>query len=139
MVGFYVKKVKTTGLFIKHSFITYTCSSCNKKVKELPMKNLVETNYGYKFKNIELSHCSCGCHTNFITKLTFKDLKLTFKKTCRECDAIWNFTSKDANSSGYKQIALLGSPFSGNIKESDLNRCEKCGSRKVTIELLEEI
>lgn len=139
MVGFIFKKIKKTGLFKKHIYITYACPNCRKTVKELPIENFIETTYGYKFSDIEQSHCPCGYHANFIIKDKSKlDENRTFKRTCRECGAAWNFTFYDAKLSSAKKMAAIGSAFSDNIKEADLNRCDKCGSRKVTIEFSED-
>jgi hypothetical protein len=101
----------------------------------------VRYKYGYILSG--LFNCSCGYSANFIVQNARKiNNSATLKRTCKECSSVWNFNKDDVTMSDVKKFMTIANPTLATIitesKDYDFNRCDKCGSRKVTVELIEE-
>ena len=117
------------------------CPNC-KNINKISKSDITKTKYGYKLKDFII--CKCGYSSNIIMKNQFKlESSDTFKATCNECGSVLNFYSDDLREQTAKGFKNLGQAFSAfrltpGERIEDYNRCSKCGSRKVVVELIED-
>ena len=120
--------------------INCTCPNCKTKIK-IAKSDSIKTKYGYKLK--AFANCRCGYSSNVIMKNIIKvDKSDTFKATCKECGSVLNFYSDDLREQSAKGLKNVGQAFSAfrftaSERIEDFNRCSKCGSRKVLVELVD--
>ena len=120
--------------------IDCTCPNCKTKIK-IAKSDSIKTKYGYRLK--VFANCTCGYSSNIIIKNQFKlEASDTFKSTCNECGSVLNFYSDDLREQTAKGFKNLGQAFSAfrftaSERIEDFNRCSKCGSRKVIVELID--
>lgn len=114
------------------------CPNC-KTTKKIIKSTRTQTKYGYKLNFNAV--CKCGYSSNIIMKNTIKIESFTnFKTTCKECGSSWNFNRDDLieqTAKGFKNLgqAVSAFRFTSSERIEDYNRCNKCGSRKVTVEV----
>ncbi|MDR3598505.1 hypothetical protein [Clostridium sp.] len=119
-----------------------SCPNC-KRTKKIFKSAIRQTKYGYKLGSLAV--CECGYSSNVIMKNSMKvDLSDTFKATCNECGSVLNFYSDDLKEQSAKGLKNLGQAFSAfrftaSERIEDFNKCSKCGSRKVIVELIEDV
>ena len=87
MIGLIYKE----DTFLKGN-VECNCPNC-KKLYKIPKLKLILTKYGYK--NISIFTCSCGYSTNLIIQNIHKIKDEIFSGTCKKCEAIWEFNSRD--------------------------------------------